>query len=742
MTVNIINPDGTNAPITPTQAADVRAGLGVVDLTAAQTAAGAVNPAGVTPGGVLAKADGTSVPGTYIGTFTTTQLAAMNAAIAAGTGPAYASGAKAYNSTTGVMWVLSGLGTAAAFAAPGAGSSALGPYADAIALETAFPAAANAGRFAQVGATAPYTIYASTGTAWVLAVNTSGNGPFGPYASAAALETAFPAAANAGRLGFVGSAAPYTVYTSNGTAWAVGALGPYASTGALQTAFPAAANAGRFATIGASAPYAVYASTGSAWVLAVSTSGNGPFGPYATPAALETAFPAASNPGRHGFVGSAAPYTVYTSNGAAWAIGALGPYTTAAALETAFPSASNMGRFATVGSAAPYKMYSSNGTAWVLAVDVGGNAAAKTLSAGSASSLWVYGHSYTQTPGAYCTAGQEFFNQLKNQGSVAAATTYGIGNSRLINTFQDLLAANLAVASAGSTWSGARRGLAIVDCIVNDIYNPPNNTGGVQGVLLTANQVSNYATTLDACLAILSSAGRVESTIGTTTGTWSTVTAVTYSGGSVMNTGELNAYIDIPVTVPAAGFVNLITYAVGGQTNGDMRISVDGVTYADLPGTNYVATAVYSRREVASMNVMPFAIKIVAAPGARTIRVLKTDNTTNKLFVDCILYPSSTPVPVAVMRDPTFTLGTTSAINFPQANLNITLANQVLIETAIAPIIANYSNAAFIDPAWANATDLSLSEQIHPSDRGMRTMAIALNKWTQTQTAPGMFTTL
>lgn len=97
-----------------------------------------------------------------------------------------------------------------------------------------------------------------------------------------------------------------------------------------------------------------------------------PFGPYADAAALQTAKAAATYPGRHAYVGSAAPYTIYTSNGATWAVGAIGPYATAAALETAFPAATNTGRFASVGSAAPYKLYSSNGAAWVPAVDVAG----------------------------------------------------------------------------------------------------------------------------------------------------------------------------------------------------------------------------------------------------------------------------------------------------------------------------------------------------------------------------------
>lgn len=45
--------------------------------------------------------------------------------------------------------------------------------------------------------------------------------PFGPYADLAALQTAFPASvALAGRVAYVGGAAPYAIYRCDGAAWA------------------------------------------------------------------------------------------------------------------------------------------------------------------------------------------------------------------------------------------------------------------------------------------------------------------------------------------------------------------------------------------------------------------------------------------------------------------------------------------------------------------------------------------
>ena len=49
----------------------------------------------------------------------------------------------------------------------------------------------------------------------------SGAGVFGPYADATALQAAKPAASNPGATAYVGASAPYALYTSNGTAWSL-----------------------------------------------------------------------------------------------------------------------------------------------------------------------------------------------------------------------------------------------------------------------------------------------------------------------------------------------------------------------------------------------------------------------------------------------------------------------------------------------------------------------------------------
>lgn len=53
----------------------------------------------------------------------------------------------------------------------------------------------------------------------------SGGGSVGTFANAAALEAAFPAAENAGRTGLVGASAPYTEYISYGVSWVLSYVG-------------------------------------------------------------------------------------------------------------------------------------------------------------------------------------------------------------------------------------------------------------------------------------------------------------------------------------------------------------------------------------------------------------------------------------------------------------------------------------------------------------------------------------
>lgn len=92
----------------------------------------------------------------------------------------------------------------------------------------------------------------------------------GVFATSSALQAAFPAASHPGKVGLVGSVAPYGQYISNGQSWSQmageGYVGPFANMASLQASFPAANNAGKIGLVGTTAPYITYVSDGSTWL--------------------------------------------------------------------------------------------------------------------------------------------------------------------------------------------------------------------------------------------------------------------------------------------------------------------------------------------------------------------------------------------------------------------------------------------------------------------------------------------
>ena len=91
-------------------------------------------------------------------------------------------------------------------------------------------------------------------------------------------------------------------------------------------------------------------------------------------------------------------------NGTTVSIGnaALGPYATVAALQTAFPASSNLSSVASIGSAAPYATYVSNGSAWILMetltfFTVSTSTASLTLNAGKNKIVITYNGNVTVT---------------------------------------------------------------------------------------------------------------------------------------------------------------------------------------------------------------------------------------------------------------------------------------------------------------------------------------------------------
>lgn len=396
-------------------------------------------------------------------------------------------------------------------------------------------------------------------------------------------------------------------------------------------------------------------------------------------------------------------------------------------------------------------------TATAAVVTPGGSATAAAIAADpalraayvaplSAVPLWVYGHSYTITPGVGCTSGAEFFNLLKAHMGFFSATTYGVGSSRMVEVASDVINQAPAAPVVGSTWTPSRSGIVVLDCEFNDAVNPDPTTGNFTA--LSATQVTNYQSALTAALAVLSSASRVEAESGTLSGTTGTAAGAIYSGSTCLQLKAQNAYVDLAVTVPASGDLWVLmwiisSFAGAGSGVGAYTIAVDGVTkitQGALSGANSPFARIKSNRGTGdTMDVGPMAHHLTGlTPGAHTVRITKTDAGAGVVFPDAVLVPSAAPPKVAVLKDP---LPATSGSNSSTISANRTIfsANRALLHPAIDAAVANFANAVAIDAGLDyTQTDLRISEGAHPNDKGMRKIekALAAQVATWLATAP------
>lgn len=153
------------------------------------------------------------------------------------------------------------------------GGGSLGIFASSGALETAYPAVSNAGSSAAVGAAAPYTIYFSDGSAWgAMSAGGATNLSYTASTRVLASSTGSPATlplftstdpglaplSGGGTSNFLRADGTWATPAASGSADFVG---EYATAGALQTAWPAASNDGRTGTV----LNALYKSDGVAW---------------------------------------------------------------------------------------------------------------------------------------------------------------------------------------------------------------------------------------------------------------------------------------------------------------------------------------------------------------------------------------------------------------------------------------------------------------------------------------------
>jgi hypothetical protein len=180
--------------------------------------------------------------------------------------------------------------------------------------------------------------------------------------------------------------------------------------------------------------------------------------------------------------------------------------------------------------------------------------------------------------------------------------------------------------NGGGIFTPGTTGVVMLDCIQNDL-----RVGTVSGVMAAAN-LAGFKNSLRAMLWYLRCSSVLQSTDASFvyTGTWTTISATWFMGGSMQQTIVVGATVTITVT--GTDFV-LFTRATGGA-QASATVTVDGVTKATI--TNPGSQCVTSTSTLAATSA-PVAIPLTGlGAGAHTIVITNNGGGGNTLFVDAI----------------------------------------------------------------------------------------------------------
>ena len=270
--------------------------------------------------------------------------------------------------------------------------------------------------------------------------------------------------------------------------------------------------------------------------------------------------------------------------------------------------------------------------------------------------LWVYGHSYTTSPGSQNTPGQEWMPELAADLQSPSWRTFGIGSSRMIDTYFDIAGQAPRAPVFNSAWDAARGGVVVVQSEFNDMINPAGTSRAARPQ--NGRSLTNYGQALYASLALLASDQREDWSSAPSSGSWRSTAGPAYLGGSLVYTTQRGAYREMQVDVGPSGTVWLITWEVSNRVSnprtGAARITVDGRTVTAVPAQTASWESVLSRRGGGYQhNVGPRATAISGlTPGVHTIRVTKDDSGPGAVYLDQVAVMAADPVPVVVVKDP------------------------------------------------------------------------------------------
>ena len=335
--------------------------------------------------------------------------------------------------------------------------------------------------------------------------------------------------------------------------------------------------------------------------------------------------------------------------------------------------------------------------------------------------LWVYGHSYTTNPGNMNTPGQEWMPELATRLESPSWQTFGVGSSRMIDTYSDISRAAPRAPVASSAWDSQRSGVVVVQSEFNDMINPWGSSRDARP--LSSLAAANYEQTLQASLALLSAERRQDWSSATSRGVWRTSSGPAYLGGSLTYTTQRGAFREMRVTVGPSGVLWLITWEVSTRVSnprtGATHISVDNRNVVGIPARTATWEPIYSRRSGGYLHsVGPRATAITGlTPGVHTIRVMKVDTGPGAVYLDQLLVQSADPVPVVVVKDPP---AYTPASSYTQASGPRINANRAVLHQRIDAVTANrLFPHVFTASLDGIQPEHYASDGIHLSDLGM-----------------------
>jgi hypothetical protein len=344
--------------------------------------------------------------------------------------------------------------------------------------------------------------------------------------------------------------------------------------------------------------------------------------------------------------------------------------------------------------------------------------------------LWVYGHSYTTNPGNVNTPGQEWMPELAGRLQSPTWQTFGVGSSRLIDTYSDIARWAPRGPVPGSAWDGRRGGVVVLQSEMNDMINPWGASRDARP--LSSQALGNYEQTLQASLAMLASERRQDWSRASSGGAWKGARGSAYLGGELTYTTQRGAYREMQVEVGESGVVWVITWEpssrVRNSHTGSTAIAVDGATVAGISARTAPWAAVYTRRAGGYLHAVgPRATAVTGlTPGVHTIRVTKTDPGPGAVYLDQLLVQSADPVPVVVMKDPpAYTRASAyTAASGPRINANRAWLNRRIDGLVARGVFPNVVTATLegIEPGDYGP------DGIHLSDRGMDVEAARLEE--------------